>query len=161
MEKFADVRTLLLAHQFPSGQFSPWSAGTGQSVLLPRVDPWRLVENQYMQILGVTEMLLQSQGETLRLFPYWPEDKAAAFRDLRARGAFLVSAERIPGKRLHAKIHSLRGNPCRLRWNGQDLPKISRNGEPVKFTTKGRDLLFGTQAGAVYEIEGGDQKQLF
>ena len=159
MEKFEDIRTLMLAHQYPAGQFSPWSAGTGQSVLLPKVDPWRLVENQYMQILGVTEMLLQSQSRILRLFPYWPEDKAAAFRDLRARGAFLVSAERIPGKRIHAKIHSLRGNPCRLRWNAEDLPRISRNGEPVKFTINGRDLLFDTEEGAVYEIEGGDQKQ--
>jgi len=159
MEKFADIRTLLLAHQFPSGQFSPWAAGSGSYERLPRLETWRIVENQYMQILGVTEMLLQSQSGILRLFPYWPEDKTAAFRDLRARGAFLVSAERIPGQRLHAKIHSLRGNPCRLRWNGEDLPKISRNGEPVKFTTKGRDLHFDTEVGAVYEIEGGDQKQ--
>ena len=85
-----------------------------------------------------------------------PNDKAAAFRDLRARGAFLVSAERIPGKHLHAKIHSLRGNRCRLRWTAEEFPKISRNGEPVKFTIEGRDLLFDTQEGAVYEIEGGD-----
>ena len=92
------------------------------------------------------------------LFPYWPADKAAAFRDLRARGAFLVSTERIPGKHLHAKIHSLRGNPCRLRWPAEDLPSISRNGEPVKFTISGRDLLYDTEEGAVYEIEGGDQK---
>ena len=126
---------------------------------LPRLETWRIVENQYMQILGMTEMLLQSQGGTLRLFPYWPADKAAAFGDLRARGAFLVSAEQVPGKRLHAKIHSLRGNPCRLRWTSEDLPIISRNGEPVKFTISGRDLLFDTEEGGVYEIQSGDQKQ--
>ncbi len=152
MEKFDDIRTLMLAHQYPAGQFSPWSAGTGQSVLLPRLDQWRLVENQYMQILGITEMLLQSQSGILRLFPYWPEDKAAAFRNLRARGAFLVSAERAPGTKLRATIHSLRGNPCRLRWNQAGTPKISHKGEAVSFVLEGRDLVFDTQADAVYEV---------
>ena len=153
MEKFEDIRTLVLAHQFPSGQFSPWSAGSGQSVRIPQCDTWRIVENQYMQILGITEMLLQSQGGTIRLFPFWPEDKAAAFGDLRARGAFLISAERAPGTKLRATIHSLRGNRCRLRWKEAGSPTISRNGESVSFVVEGRDLVFDTQAGAVYYVE--------
>ncbi|MBT5700892.1 MAG: hypothetical protein HOI67_05530 [Gammaproteobacteria bacterium] len=153
MDKFDDIRSLMLAHQYPAGQFSPWRASSGQSVLLPRLDQWRLVENQYMQILGVSEMLLQSQSGILRLFPYWPEDKAAAFHDLRARGAFLVSAERAPGTKLRATIHSLRGNTCRLRWNQAGSPTILQKGEPVPFVVEGRDLVFDTQAGAVYSVD--------
>ena len=106
-----------------------------------------------MQILGVSEMLLQSQSGILRLFPYWPEDKAAAFHDLRARGAFLVSAERAPGTKLRATIHSLRGNTCRLRWNQAGSPTILQKGEPVPFVVEGRDLVFDTQAGAVYSVD--------
>jgi hypothetical protein len=153
MEKFEDIRTLVLAHQFPSGQFSPWSAGSGQYVRIPQCDTWRIVENQYMQILGITEMLLQSQSESIRLFPFWPEGKAAAFRDLRARGAFLISAERAPGTKLRATIHSLHGNRCRLRWKEAGSPTLSRNGEAVPFVVEGRDLVFDTQAGAVYDVE--------
>jgi hypothetical protein len=40
----------------------------------------------------VNECLLQSYTGTLRLFPNWPAEKDAAFQDLRAVGAFLVSS---------------------------------------------------------------------
>ena len=153
MEKFEDVRTLLLAHQFPSGQFSPWAAASGQYVRIPYCNTWRIIENEYMQILGITEMLMQSQGGTLRLFPFWPDDKKAAFRDLRARGAFLVSAEYVPGTPLRATIRSLRGNPCRLRWQEAGSPRILRNNAPVPFVVEGRDLVFETESGAVYQVE--------
>jgi hypothetical protein len=106
-----------------------------------------------MQILGITEMLMQSQGGTIRLFPYWPEDKEAAFRDLRARGAFLVSAEHAPEAPMKATIHSLIGNPCHLRWQEAGTPKVSQNGKPVPFVVEGRDLIFDTEPGVVYEIE--------
>ena len=119
----------------------------------PRLDQWRLVENQYMQILGVSEMLLQSQSGILRLFPYWPEDKAAAFHNLRARGAFLVSAERAPGKKLRATIHSLQGNLCRIRWNQAGMPTISHKGEAVPYNLEGRDLVFETMVDVVYHLE--------
>lgn len=41
----------------------------------------------------INECLLQSYHGELRLFPNWPKEKPAAFRSLRAAGAFLVSAE--------------------------------------------------------------------
>lgn len=153
MEKFEDIRTLLLYHQYPSGQFSPWSAGSGQYIRTPYVETWRIIENQYMQILGIAEMMLQSQGGTIRLFPFWPENKSAAFHNLRARGAFFVSAECTPGTAPRATIHSLKGNRCSLRWQDADLPSISTNGEPVKFVLEGRNLIFETKAGAVYQVE--------
>lgn len=153
MEKFEDIRTLLLQHQYPSGQFSPWSAGSGQYIRTPYCETWRIIENQYMQILGIAEMMMQSQGGAIRLFPFWPEDKSAAFQNLRARGAFLVSAERIPGKEPRATIHSLKGNRCSLRWQEADMPSISINGKPVKFVLEGRNLIFETKPGAVYQVE--------
>jgi hypothetical protein len=153
MEKFKAIRTLLLAHQYPSGKFSPWAAGSGKHVRTPACETWPLMENQYMQILGITEMLMQSQGGTIRLFPFWPKDKSAAFQNLRARGSFLVSAEYTPGTGLRSTIHSLKGNRCSFRWQQADLPSISVEGKPVNFVVEGHNLIFETKIGEVYQIK--------
>jgi hypothetical protein len=159
MEKFEDIRNLMLGHQYPSGQFSAWESRSGKYVRTPYLETWRLIENQYMQILGITDMLMQSQGGIIRLFPYWPGDKEAAFRDLRARGAFLVSAEHAPDAPLKATIQSLHGNPCHLRWQEAGTPMVSQNGKPVPFSVEGRDLIFDTEPDLVYEIEEVHRKQ--
>ena len=69
-----------------------------------------------LSIYGATvnEMLLQSNEGKIRIFPATPEDWASAFK-LRARGAFIVSAEKlgdgtIPG----ISVESLKGNVCRV-----------------------------------------------
>jgi hypothetical protein len=65
-------------------------------------------------------MLLQSWGDKIRVFgampKEWPE---AVFHDLRAEGAFLVSAGWKNGKTEWLRIKSLAGEPCRV---ATDLP---------------------------------------
>jgi hypothetical protein len=60
-------------------------------------------------------MFLQSWGDTIRVFgampKEWPE---AVFHDLRAEGAFLVSAEWKDGKTEWLRLRSLAGEPCRV-----------------------------------------------
>ncbi len=46
----------------------------------------------------INECLMQSYNGTIRLFPNWPPDRDAEFHDLRAAGAFLVSAVQKNGK---------------------------------------------------------------
>jgi hypothetical protein len=46
----------------------------------------------------VNECMMQSYNGTIRLFPNWPLEKDAEFRNLRAVGAFLVSATLKNGK---------------------------------------------------------------
>ena len=41
---------------------------------------------------ALNDMLLQSDGTYIELFPAWPADEPASFRALRAKGAFVVSA---------------------------------------------------------------------
>lgn len=58
-----------------------------------RYDPFTL-EGNFAFAAGVQEMLLQSQGSVIRVFPAVPADwESLSFRRLRAEGAFLVSAE--------------------------------------------------------------------
>ncbi len=105
----------------------------------------------------ITEMLLQSQGDVLRLFPAWdPTLGDAAFYSLRARGAFLVSAEFRKGSVAYAIVRSLRGNPCRIaqpfggdETNVRDL----ETGETVPYTVTDGVLRFGTAAAHEYAVE--------
>ena len=67
---------------------------------------------------AVQELMLTSHGDLIRIFPgvpaAWPD---AVFADFRAEGAFLVGAERHGGVTRVVKIHSLAGEPCRVRPN--------------------------------------------
>ena len=62
---------------------------------------------------ALQDMLLQSHGGIIRLFPGSPWS-AAAFWSLRAEGAFLVSARRNGGRLEFAQLKSLRGGRCQL-----------------------------------------------
>ena len=65
---------------------------------------------------ALQDMLLQSWGDRIRVFPAMPAEwKEAAFHDLRAEGAFLVSAARCNGKTRWVRIKSLTGEPCKVR----------------------------------------------
>lgn len=64
----------------------------------------------------VHELLLQSWGGVIRIFPGVPASWGdTAFENLRAEGAFLVSAERRNGKTRTVRVKSLAGEPCRIR----------------------------------------------
>ena len=47
---------------------------------------------QFAATMAISEMLIQSVGDIIRLFPAWPKDRAARFQDLRTQGGFLVTA---------------------------------------------------------------------
>ncbi|MCX6996891.1 MAG: hypothetical protein NTV49_07360 [Kiritimatiellaeota bacterium] len=76
----------------------------------------------------LNEMLLQSHEGILRLFPVWPKDKPARFTNLRAYGAFLVSAEFKDGVVTGVKLVSEKGRPCVVQnpWPGKTV-HVTRN----------------------------------
>lgn len=141
---FAVARRTILNERFPAGH----ARTTHWIHLLP--DSWRVPEENYLGVVATTEMLLQSQGEVIRLFPAWPSEQYARFRDLPARGGFLVSAAWEPGTGLRAEIRSLAGEPCRIRWKEDSVPKITCDNESVSVHRHGRDLIFATQKGKTY-----------
>lgn len=57
-----------------------------------RFNDFGLYTEQFGVVLPVSELLLQSNGGVIRLFPAWPSGKAASFERLRSEGGFLVSA---------------------------------------------------------------------
>lgn len=74
------------------------------------------LEGNFMAAEAVQEMLLQSQGGLLRVFPAVPDDWAdAAFEKLRAEGGFSVSAERRAGVTASVRIQAAVAGELRLR----------------------------------------------
>ena len=93
---------------------------------------------------GINEMLLQSYEGVLRLFPCWPPNHDARFANLRAWGAFLVSAELKNGDVRGVRVVSERGRPCRVGnpWPGRAVCLV-RNGAASE-TLYGETLEFAT-----------------
>jgi len=72
-----------------------------------------IVQNMYIQ--SWTDPAKEESGP-IRIFPALPSTwKDVEFRDLRAEGAFLVSAKRTDGQTQWVRIKSLAGEPCRVR----------------------------------------------
>jgi hypothetical protein len=77
----------------------------------------------------VNECMMQSYNGTIRLFPNWPLEKDAEFSNLRAAGAFLVSAVLKEGKVTDIKVVSEVGGVLKmiLPWQ-QGATVIGKNG---------------------------------
>ena len=81
------------------------------------------IETSFAAANIIQEMLLQSWSDPthggpglIRIFPALPDAwKDVEFHDLRAEGAFLVSARRSAGQTKWIRIKSLAGEPCQVR----------------------------------------------
>lgn len=127
---------------------------------------------------AVNEMLLQSHGGVIRIFPALPDGDPGYFRDLRhsctefydryayypawkdvrftnllARGAFEVDAELSGGKLRYVRIRSKAGSSVRVTSPvGLSDCRVTRDEQEVPFRWENNILSFETQAGGTYEI---------
>ena len=112
----------------------------------------------WTETLGVAaplqEMMLQTNGGVLRIFPCWPKAVAASFRTFRAEGAFLVSASWADGAVTSVEILSEKGGPCRLYSPWDTKPKVeTAAGKAVAVDGPKDDIYeFGTTAGERYRV---------
>jgi alpha-L-fucosidase 2 len=102
----------------------------------------------------INECLLQSYTGQLRLFPNWPAGEDAAFQDLRAVGAFLVSASYADGQVQWLRVTAEVGGPLRVinPWSGP--VEISRHGATE--IVAGEVLEIETQPGEILAFRGID-----
>ena len=103
---------------------------------------------------AVMEMLLQSWGEKIRVFPCMPEEwQEASFDTLRAEGAFLVSAVYADGGVRWVRITSEAGNRCVVRnpW-GDDAVAVRRLNDGTQWEVDGSELEFDTEKGGIYQL---------
>jgi hypothetical protein len=129
LETFATAFTLRNSFHCNGDQ-----SGKGYSKMTYR--PFTL-EGNFAAAAGVQEMLLQSQGGRIRVFPAIPEGwKDVSFATLRAEGAFLVSARRHGGTTDRIEIAAEKAGPCRLvsPWSGKDLVLEMKEGQRLVLT---------------------------
>ena len=100
----------------------------------------------------INEMLLQSHEGIIRLFPCWDRKSDAKFENLRADGAFLVSAELKDEKVTTLSLKSLRGRKCTVQCDGiKSVLRKSDNTE-IPFEKKGGLISFDTQVDEEYVL---------
>jgi hypothetical protein len=95
-------------------------------------------------------MLMQSHEGVLRLFPVWPRGRDARLVRLRARGAFLVSAELSGGDVRSLDILSEKGSTLMMEnpWPGRRVTVRREVGEATKFEeAEGERLTLSTAPG--------------
>lgn len=82
---------------------------------------------------SLQDMLIQSWGNSIRIFPAVPSSwDDASFHNLRTEGAFLVSASRKGGNTQWVRIKSLAGEPCRIRPSLGGEISVRQNGKTKK-----------------------------
>lgn len=97
------------------------------------------------------EMLLQSWGEKIRLFPsipsFWHD---AYFHGLRTEGGFVVTSKLRDGKVIYVKITSEAGRICNVvNPFGEDV-MLTKLGKATKRKLSGQILTFNTKMGETY-----------
>lgn len=98
----------------------------------------------------INEMLMQSHQGVIRLFPCWDKKSSASFTNLRADGAFLVSAELKDKKISSVKIKSLRGRKCTVENVGIKSVVRESDNKEIPFSKDGNTLTFETQPNETY-----------
>jgi len=77
----------------------------------------------------INECQMQSYNGTIRLFPNWPMEKDAEFHNLRAAGAFLVSASLKDGQVSKIEILSEAGAPLKMILPWENCMMVKADGQ--------------------------------
>lgn len=90
------------------------------------------IDGNFGACAGIAEMLLQSQGDCIRLLPAlpdaWPEGSVRGFR---ARGGFIVDMSWKDGKLTSASIESTLGGPLKVIYGGETFEFDTKPGKLV------------------------------
>lgn len=101
----------------------------------------------------INSMMLQSVDGVLYLFPCWI-DTPASFTRLRAKGAFVVSADYDGKQVVDLNVLSEHGGICRINnpWQNKNNVKVMQSGREIDFKVENENLSFLTEAGGTYEL---------
>jgi len=108
-----------------------WRERRNGTLSFNRLDPrFRFNDfGHYTEMFGaalpVMELMLQSVGDVIRLFPAWPSHLPASFENLRTQGGFLVSATRADGKVIDLRVTSTAGGKLRIAipWEKSEVQR--------------------------------------
>ena len=119
-----------------------------------------LPENNSAVIMLITEILLQSHNGIIRIFPGIYGRMTTRFGDLRAQGAFLVSAEMVKGRVNFVSIRSEVGGVMRIEnpWSGRTA-KVFRKGQRPRII-RGDIFSFRLRRNELLHLTAGSEPKL-
>lgn len=120
------------------------------------VHPPFQIDGNFGATAGMTEMLLQSHGGAITLFPALPSAwENVSFDGLKARGNFTVSASYNQDKITSCQIVSVVGGTCTIREEcANSLTVVDDSGNAVKTSINGDTISFETSVGKRYYVHG-------
>jgi alpha-L-fucosidase 2 len=110
------------------------------------------VDGTFGVTASVTEMLMQSHDDFIKLLPALPDEwSEGEFKGVCARGAFELDYAWRDKKITRLRILSKAGEICRLEY--KPTIKIKSNGKSIKYTKLPNGTIeFKTQKGFVYDV---------
>lgn len=113
------------------------------------------LEGNFAFAAGLQEMLLQSHAGFIEIFPAIPADwKDAAFKNMRAEGAFLLSAERKNGITQRFSIQSVEGGEIQVKLPFRTF--VAKNTSGAEITYSGKEFIrIRFEKGGFIEIDNG------
>ena len=106
---------------------------------------------QFAATMVLSELLIQSVDDVIRVFPVWPRERDARFCRLRTQGGVLVSSDMKSGKIDRIEIASTVGGPLRIVSPWKQMT-VCRSGQ-----MSGRSLVLDAQGIAKVSTEPGDR----
>ena len=114
------------------------------------------IDGNFGATAGMTEMLLQSQGDSIDLYAAMPNSwgKGGTVRGLRARGDFTVDMTWADQQLNYAAVTSGSGADCTLNYHSIAKATVkTAAGAPVETTVVDKDTItFATKAGETYVV---------
>jgi hypothetical protein len=110
------------------------------------------IAEDVMHPLLISELLIQSHNELIRLFPLWPKEKRASFSTLRAEGGFLVSSKLENRKVETTEIFSTVGGICRVLSSWKKIEVVCEE-KLVEHKEENSIIIFQTQPEKTYYIK--------
>lgn len=107
----------------------------------------RMPETYVHPIQYISDILLQTQGGIVRVFPALPKGKAASFSGFRARGGFSVSAD-TDGANVHLEILSTLGGKCCIKLDEREVYSAS-----TEILQENGYIYIDTEKGQTYSID--------
>jgi len=132
--------------------------------LWPAKDMAPCIESTLGLLNIIQNMLIQSWSDPaadepgpIRIFPALPTTwRDVTFHNLRAEGAFLVSAERADGRTRWVRIASLAGEPCRVRLDRPGRPAVRGDRDHAVTETQPGIFQIDLRQGETVELILGD-----
>lgn len=117
---------------------------TGMGKLMPNTmyaESGQNIETPLAAAQAYHDMLLQSWGDRLRIFPAVPSSwKDLVFHNLRAQGSFLVSAKMEDGAVAWLRVKSLHGERCIIQCRFPAAPRAFSSSRELELRPVGSDL---------------------